>query len=785
MASIPQMVGSVIGQYQAYGPHQRRTAKAARAAQACDRCRAKKAKCDEGRPNCGYCRESNLPCSYKEESLRKENRSTQTLLDHLTKMEDNFTAQFRTLQNQMLSAQGNPNQPYKPIQGTHEHSGNIVSLLGQDETLTHLTERSLLNFRGHGVAVPNYGQNLGLVNPIHVGSKLEAEYALSTPVQHTAARNLLLWPSIQQLLPDRYDEDYVIRLEEERGLLSTYDHGEMLDTLDNSPLPLDPGVCSHGPDGCRVGFDGDVDIDMLGNVKLGGVAAQRYFGSYLSNMYKLHPFLDRNELDNKVNRFIQSYCHFNSSPGSVTDCVQPARDEPPSKKRRSFNRSLGIHSEDKETCCNSPRPRVDRNIHSSIVLLCLALGAICEAPTPLSGSIMNRKIGYRGQRTTSPLPAHIETDYANGALSPTMRNEDANTMNNQSIPGITLYRYATGILSHLQGANELEHVQAGLLAGLYAGQLAHPFQSHSWISQASRACQVLTRPKRYESLNQGSVKDLHSSVYWACLELESDLLAGLDLPASGISHSEGRMHLPKGQFTISLPEHFSTSPSMIMMFYYAQIHLRKILNRVPTDLYKIKKQGETLWSYTAQGALSENLDLWRRSLPDSMQWKETDEPANEINAAHMRATYYGALYIIHRPFLYHALHGTYALNMAKTPTTSLANGSTAAEVQLRALPENLQDAYTHRLVVTNIFGTAHSQFGNMLVLSATYMSSLSKLVAEHDLERILKRTIGFLVQNGNISPTIRADARMLTEIYQKIFHRAPDLNNYTLRMNHQ
>ena len=73
----------------------------------------------------------------------------------------------------------------------------------------------------------------------------------------------------------------------------------------------------------------------------------------------------------------------------------------------------------------------------------------------------------------------------------------------------------------------------------------------------------------------------------------------------------------------------------------------------------------------------------------------------------------------------------------------------------------------------------------MLVLSATYMSSLSKLVAEHDLERILKRTIGFIVQNGNISPTIRADARMLTEIYQKIFHRAPDLNNYTLRMNHQ
>jgi hypothetical protein len=46
-----------------------------------------------------------------------------------------------------------------------------------------------------------------------------------------------------------------------------------------------------------------------------------------------------------------------------------------------------------------------------------------------------------------------------------------------------------------QQASRTEHVLAhchcGLLAGLYAGQLAHPFQSHSWISQASRACQVL------------------------------------------------------------------------------------------------------------------------------------------------------------------------------------------------------------------------------------------------------------------------------------------------------
>ena len=34
--------------------------------QACDQCRARKAKCDEGRPACSHCKENNLICVYKE-----------------------------------------------------------------------------------------------------------------------------------------------------------------------------------------------------------------------------------------------------------------------------------------------------------------------------------------------------------------------------------------------------------------------------------------------------------------------------------------------------------------------------------------------------------------------------------------------------------------------------------------------------------------------------------------------------------------------------------------------
>ena len=107
------------------------------------------------------------------------------------------------------------------------------------------------------------------------------------------------------------------------------------------------------------------------------------------------------------------------------------------------------------------------------------------------------------------------------------------------------------------------------------------------------------------------MKDLYDFAYWTCLQLEryasanlcrvhremltmtptsSDILAELDLPASGISRSEARISLPKGLFTLSLPNEISAPSTMMMFFYSAQIHLRKVLNRVHTDLYKVESK---------------------------------------------------------------------------------------------------------------------------------------------------------------------------------------------------
>ncbi|KAJ6171532.1 hypothetical protein N7470_000599 [Penicillium chermesinum] len=83
------------------------------------------------------------------------------------------------------------------------------------------------------------------------------------------------------------------------------------------------------------------------------------------------------------------------------------------------------------------------------------------------------------------------------------------------------------------------------------------------------------------------------------------------------------------------------------------------------------------------------------------------------------------------------------------------------------------DGIKDRLVVTNIFGTAHAQFGNMLVLAATYRSGLQELIEGSKLKYLLRRTIKFLLRNENISPTLRADAKILTEIFEDIFPGEP------------
>ena len=84
-----------------------------------------------------------------------------------------------------------------------------------------------------------------------------------------------------------------MRLEEERGLISIYDQGEIAYTADES-ADYEGMAASNGvrPDEDGAGPDSDIDVDKFGNLRLDAATAQRYYESYLANMFNLHPFLE-------------------------------------------------------------------------------------------------------------------------------------------------------------------------------------------------------------------------------------------------------------------------------------------------------------------------------------------------------------------------------------------------------------------------------------------------------------------------------------------------------------
>lgn len=68
--------------------------------------------------------------------------------------------------------------------------------------------------------------------------------------------------------------------------------------------------------------------------------------------------------------------------------------------------------------------------------------------------------------------------------------------------------------------------------------------------------------------------------------MNSDVLAELDLPPSGISRLEDSMNLPSGHSTESSDGDVREDNPEMWMYYLAQIALRKLLNRAHTALYK-------------------------------------------------------------------------------------------------------------------------------------------------------------------------------------------------------
>ena len=265
---------------------------------------------------------------------------------------------------------------------------------------------------------------------------------------------------------------------------------------------------------------------------------RRLLNSYLENFHILHPFLERSRLTRMFERFSLRYNRADQAltktlfAGPVSnlalDALKDGSGGAPRTAKRKY--SSGHYSASGESNAllsqNSSEIRLEHNMSTAIVLLVMALGRIAEWKDPLPGPVSvpgDHPDGSTSSRTlysptrmqissrsppvgteqspnsstyagTNPSIPSLLSGPRTQTSSPQLASDDISGPRNVDvIPGLAYYAKATDILGNLFGLNDLTQVQAHLLAGLFAGQLARTFESWSWIHSACIACRFIVR----------------------------------------------------------------------------------------------------------------------------------------------------------------------------------------------------------------------------------------------------------------------------------------------------
>ena len=614
---------------------------------------------------------------------------------------------------------------------------------------------------------------VGLLGFRDVGSSEGTPSGVTAHVGHIAATHYLLqWPLVQELLAGKgLDENYVMKIEEAKGLLRIYGRGQGKDTYDGaqSGTPSSPMNLESGEDMDKRSSNASADDENWGNYDLGrpnivdgkfffndkehlgGLTAQgslkldqstmiELMDSYFSNIHILHPFLDQDWLKRMVDKVCRNFNQDSTSyPPRLPVSTQnfSYAPHPRSSKRKHFSQ-------------DSNEPPLARRISTVIVLLVMALGKICLHSRPLpgfAGCTPKNTLGMM-QHSSFPHALSLSSGFPSANASEmlgvfgsrgTLREGDRNV---DVVPGLAYFARATDILGGLKG-NDLSFAQAYLLAALYMAQLACVIESWTWIHHACRVCGFMIRDPIFRRERNRTRTDLIRLTYLTCLQLESDILAELELRPSELQTID-----PEGE--INLREDVTETPDilnkdnrsdLITVYYSYQLFLRKLMNDWQEFLYR---PGGARPSVHDRNVCEKTLINFRHLIQKDprIKWEDSDEPSSDINAARLRGKYYEAKCIIHRPFLYHVLHDVeegalsqeimkrfqeYERNSRKFPLRNQPAKITSREERsewfvfqmLVSCQQYISAAKSSiiafdgilkhkRLIVTNIFGTVHA-----------------------------------------------------------------------------
>jgi hypothetical protein len=196
-----------------------------------------------------------------------------------------------------------------------------------------------------------------------------------------------------------------------------------------------------------------------------------------------------------------------------------------------------------------------------------------------------------------------------------------------------------------------------VLASAYLFYLVRPLEAWTLLSSTSTKLQLLlSGPGRVPA----EERELSERVYWNALLFESDLLAELDLPHSGIVQFEESVGLPGGFVEFQQYEHMNEVDSSDingfdgrdeLWYFLAEIALRRLLNRVSQLIYSKDSVATISALEPVVAELDFQLGQWYESLPAALQFPYTRGLLSDPVQTVLRLRYFACKTIIFRPYI--------------------------------------------------------------------------------------------------------------------------------------
>ncbi|GFF56803.1 C6 finger domain-containing protein [Aspergillus udagawae] len=335
-------------------------------------------------------------------------------------------------------------------------------------------------------------------------------------------------------------------------------------------------------------------------------------------------------------------------------------------------------------------------------------------------------------------------------------------------PGLPYFATAWNLLPSVMMRNSVLAAQCIILASAYLFYLVRPLEAWTLLSNASMKLQLLFGDPARVPLQW---RELSVRVYWNALLYESDLLAELDLPHSGIVHFEEVVDLPGG-FEEEEDEEDDEADtddrqnSLVegsvgreeLWYFLAEIALRRLLNRVSHMIYQ-KDNSLTLGSL---GPIVSELDFqlsqWYESLPQPVQFPLNHTPISNPVQTVLRLRYYACRTIIYRPYIL----AVFENEQAATDQVVRECCRRCLEATLRQLENITSHREGHLPYLWQ--GALSMVSQTLLIMGATMSPGLSTLLPPgFRVDAIISSVMAEVERYAHLAPSLKLSAEIIRD----------------------